>query len=212
MLVALVILLVGCAGGGSSTSKTGGEQSQVSASFEQGKERQSKTEKLEVEAASTTFEDAFRTEQPSIVPVTLEIPAIDVSTTVEKTGVLPDGRMGVPKDTDNVAWFAPGSMPGERGNAVMAGHVDDLVSPAVFYDLKKLKVGDQVFVTGDDGEKLTFEVTRKETYPRLDAPLDNIFGSSYAKRLNLITCVGKYDPKTTERADRLVVFTELVES
>ncbi|MCP8968068.1 class F sortase [Ectobacillus ponti] len=149
--------------------------------------------------------------QTGIIPAMIEIPAIGVKADIEKVGLLPDGSMGAPKGSKAVAWYEQGTKPGERGNAVMAGHVDDTVNPAVFFDLNKLKKDDTIYVTDQNGRRLTFVVRDIQVYPRQDAPLDQIFGYTYQNMLNLITCEGKYDPKTTERAERLVVFSELVQ-
>lgn len=155
--------------------------------------------------------DILKDNRTGIIPATIEIPAINVKTTVEQVGTLKDGRMDVPKNPDNVGWYEPGTLPGAPGNAVLAGHVDDLTSPAVFYDLHKLKNGDKIIVTDTDGQTLTFEVYDQKTFPRLDAPIEDIFGFSFASTLNLITCSGDYDPETTERAERTVIYTKLVE-
>lgn len=160
---------------------------------------------------STEDVDIIKDERKGIVPVSIEIPSINVKTKVEHVGTLDDGRMDVPKDADNVGWYKPGTLPGAQGNSVIAGHVDDLTSPAVFYDLHKLKDGDKIIVTGKSGEKLTFKVNQSKVYPRQDSPIENIFGFTYRSALNLITCTGDYDPETTERAERLVVTAELVQ-
>ncbi|MCF6138602.1 class F sortase [Pseudalkalibacillus berkeleyi] len=160
---------------------------------------------------STENVDIIKDERKGIVPVSIEIPSINVKTKVEHVGTLDDGRMDVPKDADNVGWYKPGTLPGAQGNSVIAGHVDDLTSPAVFYDLHKLKDGDKIIVKGKSGETLTFKVNQSKVYPRQDSPIENIFGYTYRSALNLITCTGDYDPKTTERAERLVVTAELVQ-
>lgn len=154
--------------------------------------------------------EIIKDNRTGIIPATIEIPAINVKAQIEQVGTLKDGRMDVPKDPDNVGWYEPGTLPGAPGNAVLAGHVDDLTSPAVFYDLHKLKNGDKIFVTDTEGQTLTFEVYDQKTFPRLDAPIEEIFGFSFASTLNLITCSGDYDPKTTERAERTVIYTKLV--
>ncbi len=53
--------------------------------------------------------------------------------------------MGVPDNGHDVAWFKLGARPGEEGNAVIAGHVDDQKGPAIFYHLDKLTKGDEIF-------------------------------------------------------------------
>jgi LPXTG-site transpeptidase (sortase) family protein len=168
----------------------------------------------EVTASATPADskiEIIKDKRTGIVPVSIEIPAIKVKTDIEQVGTLKDGRMDVPKNTDNVGWYRPGTMPGAPGNAVLAGHVDDLTSPAVFYDLHKLKKGDKIIVKDQDGQTLSFEVYDQKTFPRLDAPIEDIFGFSYASTLNLITCSGAFDPETTERAERTVVYSKLIE-
>ena len=84
------------------------------------------------------------------VPVRLKIPSIKVDAAVEHVGLTADGAMDVPKDYDNTAWYRLGPRPGEPGNAAIAGHVDSSKKNgrAVFWDLTKLKPGDEVFVAG----------------------------------------------------------------
>lgn len=163
------------------------------------------------DASTKTKIEIIKDKRTGIVPASIEIPAIKVNTKIENVGTLSDGRMDVPKNPDNVGWYEPGTLPGAPGNAVLAGHVDDLTSPAVFYDLHKLKKGDKIIVKNQNGDPLTFEVYDQKTFPRLDAPIEDIFGFSYASTLNLITCSGDYDAETTERAERTVIYTKLVE-
>lgn len=155
--------------------------------------------------------EILKDERKGLIPSTIEIPAINVKTKIEQVGTLSDGRMDVPKNPDHVGWYEPGTLPGAQGNAVLAGHVDDLTSPAVFYELHKLKKGDKILLKDKNGQNLTFEVYDQRTFPRLDAPIEDIFGFSYASTLNLITCSGEYDPDTTERSERTVVYTKLAE-
>ncbi|MDW0110644.1 class F sortase [Sporosarcina aquimarina] len=152
---------------------------------------------------------SLKSEQKGITPVTLEIPAIDVKTKIENVGELANGQMGVPEGVDNVGWFEPGTLPGNQGSAVMAGHIDSLTGPAVFYKLDKLKKDDEIIVQDKDGKSLTFVVTKTKTYPRKEAPVEEIFGFSYGSRLNLITCTGEFNRKAKTHEERLVVYTEL---
>jgi sortase A len=144
-----------------------------------------------------------------IVPVKLEIPAIDVKAEIEPVGILDNGQMGVPSSAEGIGWYEPGTKPGGYGNAVLAGHVDSRTGPAIFYDLGELEPGDEVIVTDADGQKLTFIVTKKESYPRLYAPIQDIFGYTDSRHLNLITCTGTFNVKDGTHEERLVVYTKL---
>jgi sortase A len=147
-----------------------------------------------------------------IIPVKLEIPAIKVVAEIEPVGIFDNGQMGVPSSAEGVGWFKPGTKPGGFGNAVLAGHVDSRTGPAIFYELGELEAGDEIFVTDADGKMLTFIVTKKESYPRLYAPIQDIFGYVNSRNLNLITCSGTFNVKDSTHEERLVVYTELKDS
>jgi sortase A len=147
---------------------------------------------------------------PGITPTRIEIPAIEVDAEIEKVGILENGEMGVPDAMDQVGWFSPGIRPGNKGNAVMAGHVDSRTGPAIFIDLDQLVEGDEVKVSDATGETYTFVVTGSKSYPYDDAPIGEIFGRNESRNLNLITCTGTFDRAEGTHEERLVVFTELV--
>jgi sortase A len=114
--------------------------------------------------------------------------------------------MGVPSNYIDVAWYELGTRPGMPGNAVIAGHLDSTTGPAVFYQLERLRPGDDIYVTTHSGEEIRFVVEGTEAYHVNDAPLERIFGPSQTPRLNLITCDGTFDWSRREYDQRLVVF------
>ncbi|MCB0061971.1 MAG: class F sortase [Caldilineaceae bacterium] len=144
-------------------------------------------------------------------PVRLQIPAIGVDADVEQHGERADGSMATPTDPAHVAWYSAGAIPGENGNMVMAGHLDRVGgAPAVFWELGKLTVGDEVIVQDRHGTRYHYRVTEQASYPYNQAPLDAIFGFDLVSRLNLITCRGNWDHRQQTYSQRLVVYTELV--
>ncbi|WP_368930041.1 class F sortase [Bacillus pumilus] len=164
------------------------------------------------QAAKQSHSKAILKDEPSgIVPAEIAIPAIGVKAKVEKTTLSKDGSMGVPKKTDNTAWFKDGLKPGDKGNAVMNGHVDNKWGPSVFYRLKELKKGNKVIVTSSSGKKRTFEVIKVQSYPREEKP-NAFFGYAFTRNLNLITCTGTFDHAAGTHEKRLVVFTQLISS
>ncbi|GAJ99978.1 class F sortase [Geomicrobium sp. JCM 19055] len=80
-----------------------------------------------------------------------------------------------------------------------------------FFDLDELEEGDSILVAGEDGEELEYVVERLESYPFDDSPVDEIFGSSDTKQLNLITCAGIFDRDVGTHDERLVVYTSLID-
>ncbi len=161
-------------------------------------------------SAETSANVSAAGEQKGIMPARLVIPAIQLDTAVEPVGVLKNGQMGVPKAFDRVGILSPWTMPGEKGNAVIAGHLDHYTGPAVFYHLRKLKPNDKVLVLDRTGHTLTFQVEKVVAFRTREAPLQDIFGASDKARLNLITCTGKFNKRTQEHSMRLVVFCTLV--
>ncbi|AQQ54566.1 class F sortase [Planococcus lenghuensis] len=145
-----------------------------------------------------------------ITPALIEIPAIGESAEVIEVGVTSEGAMEAPANIYQIGWYAPGAMPGSAGNAVMAGHVDGMTSPGTFYNLKKLKPGDEIHITGTEGQALTFIVTETAAYAPEEAPLEKIFGASPESHLNLITCTGPFNEATGHYEERLVVYADLL--
>lgn len=148
--------------------------------------------------------------QPGITPEKLSIPSIEVEAEVTHLGVTDSGEMAVPDNGDELSWFSPGYRPGQRGRAVIAGHVDDLDGPAVFWDLTELEPGDEILISGDDRE-LKFKVHTMESVPLDLADVDSVFGYHSSPELVLITCSGTYDYDRGTREERLIVYASLVQ-
>ncbi len=145
-------------------------------------------------------------------PARLLIPAIGVNAFIESVGVTPGGELAVPqrRPWDDVGWYASGPRPGERGSAVIDGHLDRTGgSPAVFWRLRDMRVGDEVTVIDVAGKTLVFHVREIEYYTPQNAPIQQIFGNSNGSYLNLITCAGDWIASQHQTTLRLVVYTSL---
>ena len=80
--------------------------------------------------------------------VRIQIPAIEIDASVVTLGVSADGVMESPHTPADVGWYSFSAMPGVRGNAVFAGHVDYVNhGAAVFFRLNDLRAGDTVILT-----------------------------------------------------------------
>lgn len=165
-----------------------------------------------------TVQNVSPTDAPSLspslpdvgVPVTIQIPKISVAATVESVGNDSQGRMDVPKNSDNVAWYSLGYKPGLPGNSVMTGHLDKSTgAPAVFWNISKLVNGDKIIVKDGNGNQHTFSVVRTAKYPYNDFPIKEVFGPSSKPMLNLITCQGVWNSTNKLYSHRSVVFAEL---
>lgn len=148
-------------------------------------------------------------------PVKLIIPAIEVNAAIQSVGLSEtgNGEMGVPTNLVDVAWYNQGPLPGMPGSAVIDGHMNGInVTKAVFYDLRKLKLGDLVTVVNQGGKTLRFQVVNIKTYNYNDATNEVFAGDATKARLNLITCAGSWVKNQETYNKRIVVFTELIET
>jgi LPXTG-site transpeptidase (sortase) family protein len=138
-------------------------------------------------------------------PVRLRISSIGVDTQLEKLGVSRSGRLQPPVDPQRAGWFPGSSVPGELGPAVIAGHRDSLVGPAVFWRLTDLRLGDTVSVTRSDGVTVRFKVAQIRRVPRANFPTEQVYGATPDRVLRLITCGGLYDHMHGRYLDNVLV-------
>ncbi|HJT55073.1 MAG TPA: class F sortase [Ktedonobacteraceae bacterium] len=152
------------------------------------------------------------TVQVKALPIRLSIPAIGVNAPVEPVGVGSNGDLAVPaqKTWEDVGWYKSGPSPGEKGSAVIDGHLDRPGgSPAVFWRLRDLRVGNEVLIIDVQGKTLRFRVTDIAYYPPQSAPIEQIFANPNGRYLNLITCAGDWIESQHQTTLRLVVYTSL---
>jgi sortase (surface protein transpeptidase) len=141
-ILGLSLLLTAC----QTEEATPEQESTVDKQEASSEEASSSTQKtnLTLSESQLTASKLIKDERQGIVPTRLKIPAINVDAPINPAGLTEDGDMAVPNDIISTGWFERGYMPGEPGNSVIAGHVDGKNGPAVFYDIGKLKNGDEV--------------------------------------------------------------------
>lgn len=138
-------------------------------------------------------------------PVRVQVPAIGVDSALENLGLLADGELASPSTFPVAGWYAEGVRPGDPGPAIIAGHIDSVAGPAVFYDLGALEPGDPVLVTRADGTVVRFTVESKAQYAKAQFPTDAVYGPTPTPELRLITCTGVFDRSARSYEDNLVV-------
>ncbi len=145
-------------------------------------------------------------------PSRLLIPEIEVDAPVEAVGTTQGGDMAVPWSYTAVGWYRYGTIPGDTGSAVVAGHVDSGLANGVFGRVKELKVGDDIYVLTHDGTILHFVVQSTESYPYDSVPIDVLFGKGNSEgekpMLNLVTCDGSWVLDEATYDHRLIVFAQ----
>ena len=142
-------------------------------------------------------------------PERVLIPRIGVTSDLEELALRDDGRLAPPVDFARAGWFAAGTQPGQRGPAVIAGHVDSVQGAAVFARLEELAPGDEVLVERADGSQVAFRVTASERHPKDAFPTERVYGPVPGAELRLVTCDGVFDRSTGHYRDNLVVYAVL---
>jgi len=145
-------------------------------------------------------------DRDAAAPRRLRIPSIGVSAPVIPLHLERDGRMQTPRNFEAAGWYEPGREPGERGPAVIAGHVDSKTGPAVFYKLRKLRRGDLIRVVRADGSAVRFRVEGLERWPKSEFPTRKVFGRTRVSTLRLVTCSGNFDPASGHYEDNTIVY------
>ncbi|WP_327351746.1 class F sortase [Streptomyces sp. NBC_01304] len=127
----------------------------------------------------------------------VKIPAIQVDAPIQPVGLDAEGWVDAPPaEAPNLAgWFTGAVSPGEKGTAVVVGHVDNMQGPAVFYGLGALKKGNRVEVTRKDGRTAVFEIYGVEVFEKANFPGTKVYGSTGAPELRVITCGGGFNKK-----------------
>ncbi|MBV9092875.1 MAG: class F sortase [Streptosporangiaceae bacterium] len=146
------------------------------------------------------------------VPVHIRIPAIGVSAPVMEVGKNADGTVQVPPLNDHnlTGWYSYGPAPGQRGDAVVLGHVDSTTGISVFYDLKYLRAGDRVYVSLADGKVAVFAVDGVQKTAKTAFPTAAVYGTADYPGLRLVTCGGPFDAATGHYLDNIIVYAHMI--
>ncbi|MCZ4122736.1 class F sortase [Streptomyces sp. H39-S7] len=150
---------------------------------------------------------------PASLPVSLDIPAIGVHTTLLSLGRNADGTVEVPWQPLQAGWYNNSPTPGQLGASVILGHVDSHeTGPAVFYRLGALTAGARISVTRADGTTATFATNAVRAFPKDDFPTLDIYSTTDDRpQLRLITC-GNWDPESRSYLGNIVAFATLADT
>ncbi|MFD5624568.1 class F sortase [Streptomyces yangpuensis] len=141
----------------------------------------------------------------------IRIPTINVDAPVMTVGLDAEGWIDAPppQDRNLAGWYLNGISPGQRGSAVIVGHVDNAQGPAVFYGLGSVKPGNRIEVERYDGRTAVFEVYGVEVFSKEAFPGARVYGDTGHAELRVITCGGGYS-KARGYDGNVVVFARMV--
>jgi hypothetical protein len=145
-------------------------------------------------------------------PEAVRIPSTGTDSELLHLGLRDDGSLDVPPGEPGspAAWYDKSPTPGERGPAVLLGHVNDTEGgDGVFAGLRDLEDGEEIEVGREDGSVAVFTVDHGEQYSKDDFPTEKVYGNTAGSELRLITCDG-FDPGTGLFDDNYVIYAKLV--
>jgi sortase (surface protein transpeptidase) len=145
-----------------------------------------------------------------LLPLSVRIPSVGVSSTLVPLGLNPDHTLQVPTDYSVAGWYIYRPVPGRRGPAVIAGHVDSVSGPGVFYRLKDVPIGAPIEVSRSDGSVAVFTVTAKEEDSKNAFPTERVYAPTPKAELRVITCGGAFDYSIRHYEDNIIVFAKLL--
>jgi Sortase domain len=151
---------------------------------------------------------------PASPPTRIAIPALGVDSAVNPVGLNPDRSVQVPAPGplyDQAAWYTGSVTPGQRGPAVILGHIDSAANgPSVFYRLSALQPLDEFTVTRADGRTVVFRVNSVKSYPKDAFPSQAVYGPTTRPEVRLITCGGAFDSRARSYVDNTVVYANQI--
>lgn len=164
---------------------------------------------------NTQEKDANASVQPLSYsePVSIRIPAIEVTSSIIKLGKNADGTVAVPsgENFNKAAWYKHSPTPGQFGASIIEGHVDYVdKGPAIFFRLAELRLNDRIYVQRADGKTVEFKVNKVQTYMKEDFPTKEVYKVTDGVALRLITCGGDFNGQSGEYDSNTIVFADIV--
>ena len=147
---------------------------------------------------------------PVAAPTRLVIPAIGVSAGLIHLGLAAAGTLQAPASTVVAGWYAGSPRPGAIGSSVIGGHIDSYQGPGVFFRLRLLHPGNQIYVRRADGTVAVFRVYAVQQYLKARFPTESVYGPTPDAELRLITCGGTFDAATGHYLSNVVVYAVLI--
>ncbi len=149
------------------------------------------------------------------LPKYISIPAINLSKArIIQLGLMKNNEIATPNNIYDAGWYNGSTKPGQNGAMFIYGHVSSWTADGVFYNLKKLQVGDKITITRGDNKKFTYQVVGSKIYDYKKVDMNRVLAPVKPGKpgLNLMTCTGQIIKGASGFNERLVVLTSLVSS
>jgi len=125
---------------------------------------------------------------------------------LDPVGVSTDGNVEIPGDPAHAGWWAAGSAPGDpAGPTVLVGHLDSATRGlGAFAALLDVSLGDEVQIVDASGAVFRYAISGRQQVSKAALPA-SVFSREGTPRLVLITCGGRFDPRTHHYDDNIIV-------
>ncbi|MFW2512847.1 class F sortase [Demequina sp. SO4-13] len=165
----------------------------------------------EVEISDTSPESLAELRVPP--PERLVVDSLGIDMAVTDVGLEEDGAMEIPTSAATAGWYRYGPTPGgDRGNAVLAAHVDDaVIGLGPFSRLLDVDEGARIVVANAVGDETAYEVRQVEKTDKREVDMGLVFDRAGPAQLVLVTCGGRFDWDTGHYEDNVVVYATPVE-
>lgn len=143
-------------------------------------------------------------------PIKIRIPDIELAADIHALEVGQNQTLNPPTSYAHTGWWRDGPEPGEKGPAVVAGHVDSYEGPAVFYRLRELNPGGEILIDRTDGTTVVFQIDRVEQHGKSNFPTQAVYKQTPDSQLRLVTCGGEFDEGAGSYRDNLIVYSHRI--
>lgn len=129
------------------------------------------------------------------VPSQAQIPAIGRTVRVIQVQRTSSGAIGAGPVTEQGKWLMsmdPKTRPGSHhGSVILAGHTWPDGSALGNAMLRNLQPGDQIVLTGDNGQRACYQIAKRQSYPVNQVPSKKAFRSNGPEQVVIVSCSGK---------------------
>lgn len=187
LLAGITALLVGCAGAAHPTNSS-----------------------TTPSASSTAASGSGGHVLPRSVPTAVHIPGIGANSSLVPLGLNKDRTIEVPPVSKpmQAGWYRYGPTPGQRGPAVVLGHIDGNQHKGIFWKLNRMRPGQKVDIARKDGRTARFTVRKVGKVSKDKFPTKAVYGNSSRPELRLITCGGSFDAAAHSYRDNIIVYAD----
>lgn len=145
-------------------------------------------------------------------PTHISIPSVGIDADTVPVGLDSNGSIQLPSVLEWLTgWYDKSPTPGEKGPAIIVGHLDSYKGVSVFWRLRDVKAGDTILINRQDGSVAKFRADSLKQFDRAKFPTGEVYGNIGYAGLRLITCGGAFDASSGDYTQNTVVYASLIQ-